>query len=56
MHVRTHHDQAVTWQRSALRWLPTFFGFPLGGLVAELVVRPGRRARCRRSSAEPSPA
>jgi hypothetical protein len=26
--------------RSALRWLPTFFGFPLGGFVAELIVGP----------------
>jgi hypothetical protein len=25
---------------SALRWLPTFLGFPLGGLVAELVAGP----------------
>jgi hypothetical protein len=25
---------------SALRWLPTFLGFPLGGLLAELVVGP----------------
>ena len=25
----------VTWKRRALRWLPTFFGFPLGGFVAE---------------------
>lgn len=28
------------WKRSALRWLPTFLGFPLGGLVAELVAGP----------------
>jgi hypothetical protein len=27
-------------RRSALRWLPTFFGFPLGGLIAELIVGP----------------
>jgi hypothetical protein len=26
--------------RVALRWLPTFVGFPLGGLTAELVVGP----------------
>jgi len=26
--------------RSALRWLPTFFGFPLGGFVAALIVGP----------------
>jgi hypothetical protein len=30
----------TTWKRSALRWLPTFFGFPLGGWVAELVAGP----------------
>jgi hypothetical protein len=30
----------VTWQRSALRWLPTFLGFPLGGLVVNLVSGP----------------
>jgi hypothetical protein len=29
-----------TWKRTALRWLPTFFGFPLGGLVAELTTGP----------------
>ena len=27
-------------QRIALRWLPTFLGFPLGGVAAELVVGP----------------
>jgi hypothetical protein len=30
----------VTWRRSALRWLPTFLGFPLGGLAAELIAGP----------------
>jgi hypothetical protein len=30
----------ATWPRSAIRWLPTFFGFPLGGLVAEHVSGP----------------
>jgi hypothetical protein len=30
----------ATWQRTVLRWLPTFFGFPLGGLVAELTSGP----------------
>jgi hypothetical protein len=30
----------ATWKRSALRWLPTFFGFPLGGFIAELVAGP----------------
>jgi hypothetical protein len=29
-----------TWRRSALRWIPTFFGFPLGGLAAELITGP----------------
>jgi hypothetical protein len=36
----TTRDGARTWRGSALRWLPTFFGFPLGGLVAELVAGP----------------
>ncbi|MEA2363813.1 MAG: hypothetical protein QOD71_2958 [Thermoleophilaceae bacterium] len=36
----TTRDQTTTWKRSALRWLPTFVGFPLGGLVAELVAGP----------------
>lgn len=27
-------------RRAALRWLPTFLGFPLGGLLAELAVGP----------------
>lgn len=30
----------VAWRGSVLRWLPTFLGFPLGGLVAELVTGP----------------
>jgi hypothetical protein len=30
----------MTRQRSALRWLPTFVGFPLGGVVAELIAGP----------------
>ena len=30
----------TTRRDSALRWLPTFFGFPLGGFLAELVVGP----------------
>jgi hypothetical protein len=36
----TRGDQPTTWQGSALRWLPTFFGFPLGGFVAELIAGP----------------
>ncbi len=35
----TTRDPA-TWQSGALRWLPTFFGFPLGGFVAELIAGP----------------
>jgi hypothetical protein len=30
----------TTWKRSAVRWLPTFAGFPIGGFVAELVAGP----------------
>lgn len=37
--MTTRHDP-MTWKRSALRWLPTFVGFPLGGLAAELVAGP----------------
>jgi hypothetical protein len=41
MHVQDPNPtKSVTWQRSALRWLPTFFGFPLGGLVAEHISGP----------------
>ncbi|MEA2143432.1 MAG: hypothetical protein QOI64_1862 [Solirubrobacteraceae bacterium] len=29
-----------TWRSSALRWLPTFLGFPLGGGLAEIIVGP----------------
>lgn len=29
-----------TPQHSALRWLPTFLGFPLGGVAAELITGP----------------
>lgn len=36
----TTRDEPKTWQPSALRWLPTFFGFPLGGFLAELVAGP----------------
>ena len=34
---------------SALRWLPTFVGFPLGGLAGGAHRRPGRRRSPRRS-------
>jgi len=30
----------TTPQQSALRWLPTFLGFPLGGVAAELIAGP----------------
>jgi hypothetical protein len=36
----TTGGETRTWERSALRWLPTFFGFPVGGLVAELIAGP----------------
>ena len=41
MHVRERTTtKPVTWKQRALRWLPTFLGFPLGGLVAEHVSGP----------------
>jgi hypothetical protein len=36
----TTGDAPRTWQGSALRWLPTFFGFPLGGFLAEVIAGP----------------
>jgi hypothetical protein len=30
----------ATWRGSALRWLPTFLGFPAGGVVAHVVAGP----------------
>jgi hypothetical protein len=30
----------TTWKQSALRWLPTFAGFPIGGFVAALIAGP----------------
>jgi hypothetical protein len=30
--------QPLRWPRIALRWMPTFVGFPLGGLTAKLIV------------------
>jgi hypothetical protein len=30
----------VTWKHRALRWLPSFVGFPLGGLLAHLIAGP----------------
>jgi len=41
MQLRSHRtERPRSWQRSGLRWLVTFAGFPLGGLLAELVVGP----------------
>lgn len=41
MQLRTRRPQSPpTWQRSGLKWLVTFAGFPLGGLLAELVSGP----------------
>jgi hypothetical protein len=31
--------QARSWPKIALRWMPTFLGFPAGGLAAEIVGR-----------------
>ncbi len=36
----TARDETTTWKRSALRWLPTFVGFPLGGSLAALIAGP----------------
>jgi len=30
----------TSWQRTVLRWMPTFLGFPAGGLAAKLIVGP----------------
>lgn len=32
--------ESTTWRTSALRWLPTFVGFPLVGLAAKLIGGP----------------
>jgi hypothetical protein len=43
MYAPTTTTPAVTesrsWPKIALRWMPTFLGFPAGGLVAEIVGR-----------------
>jgi hypothetical protein len=40
MNVPQHPTtKPATW-KIAVRWLPTFFGFPLGGVIAELIVGP----------------
>jgi len=36
----TTGDATATRKRSALRWLPTFLGFPLGGFAAKLIAGP----------------
>jgi hypothetical protein len=36
----TTRDERAAGKRSALRWLPTFLGFPLGGFLAEVVAGP----------------
>jgi hypothetical protein len=38
--VSTRDAPKPPWHSSALRWLPTFFGFPLGGLLAEVIAGP----------------
>jgi hypothetical protein len=41
MQVQTRDTaQRPTWKRSALRWIPTFLGFPIGGLIADLISGP----------------
>jgi hypothetical protein len=41
MQLRTRPSASPqTWPRIGLRWLVTFAGFPLGGLLAELVIGP----------------
>lgn len=32
--------RSITWKQLALRWLPTFVGFPIGGLLAHLIAGP----------------
>jgi hypothetical protein len=38
--MTTTIDRSAPWHSSALRWLPTFLGFPLGGVIAEAVAGP----------------
>ena len=35
----TTSTQSRSWPKIALRWMPTFLGFPVGGFVAEIVGR-----------------
>jgi len=32
--------QTTSWQRAVLLWMPTFLGFPAGGLAAKLIIGP----------------
>jgi hypothetical protein len=38
MYAPTTVAQPLRWPKVALRWMPTFVGFPLGGLAAKLIV------------------
>lgn len=38
MYAPTNLHRPLTWQKLALRWMPTFVGFPLGGELATLIV------------------
>jgi hypothetical protein len=32
------HSSTRTWKQTALRWMPTFLGFPAGGLATNLII------------------
>jgi hypothetical protein len=38
MYAPTNLTRPMTWPKIALRWMPTFVGFPLGGEAAKLIV------------------
>lgn len=38
--IHTAIDPSTSWQRIVLRWMPTFLGFPVGGLAAKVIVGP----------------
>ena len=40
MHVHATLTRQSTWSKTALRWMPSFLGFPLGGLAAKILVGP----------------
>lgn len=40
MYAETTLTHRSSWPTVALRWMPTFLGFPLGGLATKLVVGP----------------